>query len=247
MELIYEKTIPLVYQEDCSLLAVMPDLTLYVEETYSPDHWFAHHIIAPEGHIRETVDERYGKNIHARPLKPPPGAVRASSGGRHSALLNYTGARYRGLRNPERINEAVRPLTIEAKMFIIKKLKMDIMPPLLLGVAESYVLAETELVAERFYLVCRRVRLAYALPTPRYDEDNQPYDYDTIAMHIAHIYDVQTRDNEISAEEAFAGLPGVVLNRPMDCLAAHGHVFVADGGADGENSAVHVWRMADAT
>ncbi|GAB4525178.1 MAG: hypothetical protein OHK0046_40710 [Anaerolineae bacterium] len=242
--LTYLRSTKLHHHGDCSLLGITPDLTLYVEETYGEEDWFAHHIVRADGTIKQTVDEEDGENPYVQPMKPPPYAIRPTIGGKQSARLNYTGARHRGLREPERISEAARPLTLPTRMALVDQLKLDILPPMMLGIAESYVLSEAELVPSSVYLVCRRVRIAYALADVRYDSDQQPYDYDTLTLYLAHLYEPDSGDNEISADAAFAGLPGVTLHRPMDCLTYKSHVFVAEGGTPEHLSRVHVWTMA---
>ena len=116
---------------------------------------------------------------------------------------------------------------------------------MLLGVAESRVLAEAPLSPPDQYLVCRRVRIAHALETTERDADHQPYDYDTIPVYVAHPYHVTSGDLDVEPEIAFAGLPSIDLLRPMDCLVANHYLCVADGGHDTQKSRIHIWKISE--
>ena len=73
----------------------------------------------------------------------------------------------------KRLLDLVRVLSIDEKMAVIDKFKLNIIPPMLIGVAESYVLAEAELQRPNLYFVCRRMRLAIALPEEWLDDEGQ--------------------------------------------------------------------------
>lgn len=238
----YQTSHLLDYHGDCALMGVMPDFTVYAEVLYDEEDWLAQYAITYDGGIQQKADEAHGRNPYFIGLNLPEGIIRPSEG-KHTNALNYKGARHRGMRAMEPIQESVRSLNMQTKMRLVEGLNLGIMPPMVLGVAESYVLSEAEIVSERWYLVCRRVRIAYALPQQRMDSSNLPYDYDTLVMHIAHLYDAETQDTEVTLEVAFAGLPGVDLLRPMDCVLCDDHIFVADGGDADRKAAVHIWRV----
>lgn len=240
-KLTYVTSLELKYREDCSLLGVTPDMTIYIEEIYSADAWIAQHAITLDGERRAFVDEDYGNNTGISPI-PLPRRIARPHPGWHCMGLNFRGPRHRGLRGPERLVDTVQPLSIASKMKLIDHLKLDIVPPALLGLAESFVMAEIELIRPRLYIVCRRLRLAYALPEEKVDKDNQPYDYDTVVFHVAHFYDRES-SRELPIEETLNDFIGVKLNRPMDCLLFNGHLFIADGGTETAKSAVHIWRI----
>lgn len=225
-ELYHYNSIPLQYTGDCSLLAITPDLTIYAEEIH--DEHVTQHRLRPDGTLLQTVDEDQGL-----PSIPSDGITPQI--GRSTTQLNFLGARHRGLRDDERIQSLVRPFSVQTRMALGKRL--DIMPPLILGLAESYVLTEAPLFDE--FIVCRRIRIAYALEQPRTDSYGQPYDYDTIQMHIAHRYNAHVQET-LSPDEAFAGLPGVELNQPTDCITVQNHLFIADSGSP---NTIHVWTF----
>ena len=234
----YQNTLTLRHHGDCKILGITPDMTLYIEEIYGDDDWLAQHRMTLKGQFIRSVDDQHGHTTHFSPLHLPDNLIRPAPI-TASAALNFSGPRQRGLREPERIHETVRPLTIATKMQVIQQLGLDLMPPLLLGIAESTVIAEALLPP---LLVCRRLRLAYALTTPQRDSDGQHYDYDTHVLYVAHHY--ETDDFELPPEIVFAGLPGVTLLRPMDCLAHDGYLFVADGGTPQRYSQIHIWQIA---
>lgn len=235
-------SIPLSHPGDCSLLGVSADLTIYVEEIYGEDGWIAQHALKPDKTIVASTDENAGVNRNFRTLTLPRDLV-CSQSCKYTKALNFSGARHRGLRESERIAETVRPLTLQTKLALIERLHLKIPPSMLLGIAESYVLAEAVMLPPDIFMVCRRLRLAFALPQVQYDNNYQPYDYDTLVVYGAHDYNPHI-DDEIPPEHALAGLPGTSLRRPMDCIIRDHYLFIADGGINDQVSAVHIWRTA---
>lgn len=230
------KSLPLKYHSTCGLLGISPDLVIYAEEIYGESDWTAQHAIRMDGVILESADELYGHHARFSPLSLPTNSLRPHAG-LHTQSLNFAGPRHRGKREDERVQEMVRPLSIQTKMALVERLNLDIFPPLILGLAESYVISEAEIQAD-LYVVCRRIRIAYALA---HDPDRS-YDYDTIEFHAAHIFDPETQD-ELSVGEVFDGLPGVQLHNPTDCIVAHDHLFIADGGGNLRANQIHIWRI----
>ncbi len=238
--------LPLQHNGDCMLLGVLPgdppdasDCAIYVEEIYDEDGKLAQHALALDGSLLATVDEDSSDDVELRPLELPPGLIKSQTGW-HTMALNFAGPRHRGLRAPERTLDLVRPLSIAEKMALIEHFKLDVPPPLLLGIADSYVLAETPIHAPTLYFVCRRVRLAVALTEERTDADGQPYDYDTRVVYLAHFYE---RDHEPEWSDILAASTAMPLHRPMDCLLVKDRLFIADGGAGDHLSAIHVWQL----
>ena len=234
----YIKTLPLKHKGDCSLIGVAPDQTIYAEEVYGEDGWIAQHEIQFDGEITKTVDEgEGGENL--QPLDVPANMTKPKTGW-HTMGLNFAGPRHRGMRAPERTADLVQPLTIDEKMTFAKRLKLDLPAPMVRGIAESYVLAECDIVRPHLYFVCRRVRLALALPEERLDDEQQPYDYETRVLYAAHFYD---RNEELPNAVLFDDLTETPLARPMDCLLQGDHLYIADGGDAERVSAIHVWKL----
>src|SRR5664279_2445512 len=207
-------TVSLKHNGDCNIIGVTADATIFAEEMYGDNARVAQYEVRLDGSFIQSVDEAEGANGDLQPLKLPPEISKPKSGW-HTMMLNFAGPRHRGLRGPERTLDLVRPLAILEKMALIEKLKLGMMPPQLLGVAESYVLAESEIVRPNLYFVCRRVRLAFALSEEKLDADHQPYDYDTHVIYLAHFYDCE---QEFDFSELLTDLTAVPLHRPMDCL-----------------------------
>ena len=239
--LTYKVTISLQYNQDCNLLGVTPDFDIYVEEVYSADAWIAQHHYNLEGEQIESVDEDYGNAQSVSPIVLPSTLVRPKPGW-HMMDLNFAGSRHRGMRGPERIVETVRSLSLQTKMAIVERFNLDIPPPMILGLAESYVISEIELVRPSFYFVCRRIRIAYSLPEVKYDDHNEPYDYETLVIYLAHYHD-KNRGFEVPFEDLLDVLPSVRLNRPMDCVMVNNHLFIADSGGEDGTNAIHVWEI----
>ena len=238
-KLTYLTKIPLRHHGDCRLLGVTPALDVYVEEFF--DTWMAQHAFDKAGRLLESVDEAGGQTTHVQPLRLPDDA-RTPQRVWHTIRLNFQGPRHQGLREPERVQATVRNIPVKAKMQLIEKLNLDMPAMMLLGLAESYVLAEAAIAPPHIFVVCRRIRLAYALPEVQHDTQQQPYDYDTILFHTAHFFDHRAIEPPEIAE-TLAPLGGVSLNRPMDCVVQSDHLFIADGGTAAEPSVVHIWRI----
>ncbi|MBC7870447.1 MAG: hypothetical protein H7Y09_06375 [Chitinophagaceae bacterium] len=242
--LTYLTSISLKHQEDCSLLGAVTDDTsgtiLYVEEIYSADAWVAQHKITLKGEFLESIDEDFGVNDHITPLSIPSQAVKPQRGW-HTMTLNYAGPRHRGMRETERVVDVIKPLSIAMKMALAQRFKLEA-PLIIIGMAESYVLAEIPLTRPNLFIVCRRMRLAIALPETKLDERGQTYDYDTLVIYRAHFHRRDT-SSETLVEDLLEELPGITLNRPMDCLLYADHIFIADGGSGDLPSRIHVWHL----
>jgi hypothetical protein len=238
----YLKTLPLPHNGDCRLLGVSPALSVYVEEIFDDTDLLAQHAITFEGYMQQSVDEARNPASDFVPLRLPTDIIRPSPI-RHANRLNFSGPRQRGLRDQERIVDVVRALEVPTRIRLAQHIHLPM--PQILGVAESRVLAEALLTPPDTYLVCRRLRIAYTLPEPQRDADQQWYDYDTLALYTLHLYNPAADDVELPPERVFAGLPGVQMLRPMDCIICYQHVFVADGGDANRPSQVHIWRVSE--
>ncbi len=230
-------TIPLPHHGDCSLLGVTPEGHIYVEEIYADDGWLAQHCYTSDGGLLRSVDELEGQNTTVQPLELPDDLIKPKTGW-HTMALNFTGARHRGMRVNERLSDLVQPLSIADKMALSGRLKLQ--PMQVVGVAESYVLAEIELIHPHLFLTCRRIRFAYALPAEQIDADGEPYDYDTLVIYALHLFDL-TLEEERPLSTVLNDLPG--LSRPMDCLLHDNWLYIAEGGSAERSSSIQVWRV----
>jgi hypothetical protein len=240
----YRQSFPLLHAGDCALLGVDRDLTIYTEEIYDEIGYMAQTAIRFSGDKLAVVDE--GDDDSFVPLKVPESCTRSHSAWQ-TITLNFAGARHRGLREADRAADLVQPLTNPDKLVLAMHLGNGIQSPQILGIAESYVLAEARL-ASTLYFVCRRLRIAYALPQPAQDSEGLRYDYDTQSVYLAHGLDLHDQ-TETSLESLLTGLPEVKLFRPMDCILCRDHLFIADGGSaqtpdQAERlSHIHVWQI----
>jgi hypothetical protein len=232
-------SLPLARSGDCGLLGVTSDLTIYAEEIYGDDGWMAQHVMRLDGTTIAAVDEDSGNAKSVKPLTLPDDLVKPKPGW-HTMGLNFSGARHRGIRSLEHVTDVAQPLSLEDKTVVAGRLQVA--APMILGLAESYVLAEADLELPHLFLVCRRLRVVYGLEAEQTDDQNQPYDYDSRILYVAHTYD-RSQDVKPTLRESLKGLAGVELGRPMDCLIAYDHVFIADGGEGDHVSHVHVWRI----
>jgi hypothetical protein len=216
--------ISLHYKSDCALYCVTVAGQLVAEE-YDDDNWVRHRI---------ALDCEL---VQSGEFDLPDMLLKPSSPTMHP--LNYSGGRYRGMREDDRVAEWIQPLTIMEKMPLLSYLKLDIPPMLLLGIAESYVTSAAK-IDDTVSIVCRRVRLAYALSQPQLDDTGLPYDYDTLVLHIVHLYD---SDSESSLADALSGIDGIRLQRPMDCMVHQDKLIIADGSDGEHNSRIVIFRI----
>ncbi|MEM9951333.1 MAG: hypothetical protein AAF846_07030 [Chloroflexota bacterium] len=190
------------------------------------------------GDVLAIVDEEYGKtNITpftlANPLQQPHHPLEHS--------LNYTGLRFRGMREADKVAEWVKPIPMLGKMPLMQKLNLGVPPMMLMGIAESRVLSETQL-SDRLSLICRRVRLLIALSEIKIDEVGLPYNYETQIIHVLHTFDNETEVYP-PLHQALKQFPDV--SNPTDCLFTHGYLIVADSGYDEAASTVHIYHLDD--
>lgn len=231
MKLTYRNSHILGHAGSCNLLGITSAGILYVEVIDS-NNWVIQYRI--DESTQQVADEQAGDTLFMLPddLIEPRDAEKA-------VLLNHIGPRYRGMREPERIADMVQPLTVMQKMPLIQHFDLKIPPMLLLGMGESRVLSEAVL-SESEVIVCRRVRLVYALPEVHYDADGLPYDYDSIAVQIVHLYNPLT-DEYPSIEQTIADFQGVRLWQPTTCLVHADCLYLADSGQ--QNSQIHCWQI----
>lgn len=234
----HQHTILLKHLGDCTLLASTPQGDIYVEEFYDGE-WIAQHCVNSEGQILKTIDENYGSDTFV-PLSLPHDAQPQSSITSAEHALHRVGLRQRGLRETDRVTDWVKPLTIMQKMPLLAALNLSIPPMLLLGIAESHVLAEAT-TAPDLAIVCRRVSLAYALTEPQQSDDGLPYDYTTHTVHILHPYNHATHTAP-DLHECLSPFHGVALIRPTDCLIHDNRLIVADSSDGNTPSRLHIWH-----
>jgi hypothetical protein len=240
-DLTYLHTFTLSHHGDCSLLGVTPAGDLFVEELYGEGGWLAQHHLSAHGMLLASIDEAEGAHTLTAPLPLPADAVRSRSGWA-TMWLNFAGARHRGMRALERVDDLVRPFSVQDKFRLGAHPMLNLPAPHILGLAESYVLAEANTPITGLYFVCRRARIAHVLPAPAVDDDGNPYDYDTRALYIAH-FAARSAAQDESLIDQIRPMPGVTPIRPMDCAIVADRLYIADGGDPNRLSAVHVWSL----
>ncbi|HYO88218.1 MAG TPA: hypothetical protein VER79_06185 [Candidatus Limnocylindrales bacterium] len=223
---------PLRHSGDVGLLGATAE-SLWVEEMYG-DGWLAQHRVEMDSTISASVDEDEGRAADLRPLLVAPEAV-APRRGWDAMGLNFAGARHRGLRAEDRLLDVIQSISVADKVALAAQ--MDVPMSALLGVAESYVLAECPLTGPTDMMVCRRLRIACAVPR-QLGVDGLPFDYEARELLLLHRFDLQAEVPPL--ETLLNELPGIALQRPMDCLRLGDRLIVADGGAAERPSAVCV-------
>lgn len=229
----HERTIPLLHPATCNLTGVTMNWHIYADEIESDSYVTQHHYNA-SGALIERAIEREGHDW----LTLPENLLAPTWPGQHP--LNYSGARWQGLRATERVQSMAQSMSIMQKMTLIQHLELSISPMQLLGLIESRVLCETRL-DDRLRLVCRRVRLARALADMAYDDANQPYDYDSLVLHLLHPYDATTRSAP-ALEDCLSAFGGVDLMNPQDCFYYEGRLLVCDGSDGTHNNRLVLYR-----
>ena len=220
--------IPLRHAGDVSLLAARED-EVWVEETYG-DLWVAQHEVHVEVGLVASVDEDEGRAGDLKPLDIPAGAF-APRRAWAALRLNMVGARDHGLRDEDRLNDVLRPLSVEDKFAVAAWLGVP--APSLLGLAERYVLAECALAAPDDLLLCLRLRFAVAVPRHT-GADGLACDYVSRVGYVLQRWHVG--DDAPPLEGWLNGLPGAALKRPMDIQRIDDRLLVAEG-SEGERAA----------
>lgn len=225
------RSCPLNHYGDCALIGVDAAGRVAIEE-YNDD-WLAQYVFDEDGDLVAVCDEDEGRVVEPEPIPglelfnaPPPVG--------HAAILNYTGARWRGLREEERVADMAKPLTIPEKMALTR---LGIPSPIL-GLAESYVLAEAP-ITERLSVTVRRLRVAFAVP-PNEDENGDAYNYDSLPIYLAQWFD--TESDEAPLDQGVIAIG----TRPMDVQFNGRRLFIADGGEFPRHSALHIYEVASA-
>jgi hypothetical protein len=235
-ELRFVRTITLAGHGDCAILGALPDMSRIYLELYDTANEHVEQIgITQTGEIVAQGDQGV-------PLEPPPGVVRPRSAWTTMAL-NFAGARHRGIRAEERVDELAHPMSLPEKMQVAAHLKLEIPAPMILGWIESYSLAEATL-NKGVFCVCRRLRIAFALPQKSHDTDGAPIDYDSAPLLLAHLY-FANRHEDLPLADLLRHLPDATLHRPMDCMVVGGHLLVADGGDADQPARLHLWAISD--
>lgn len=210
MDLTHTAVLPLHAHAESNLVGVSGDYTIYVDILDDDD------VI----HLAFGLDGTPAAALHPRADLIQPYI------GHSNHWLNFRGPRHRGMRETERLSDMLRPIPVPARMALSERL--GIMP---LGLVESTVLSEAALPTTDHAVVCRRLRIAYALPSVQIDHDNEPYDYDTVTLHMAQVVTPGEHD-------LLSSLPG--LDIPMDCVVRGPYLFVLDTAIPG---AVHIWTL----
>ncbi len=225
------------HSDKCYLIAIDLLRNIYVEEYYD-EAYIAQHSISAEGELLKSIDENYGKS-EISPLKIPENAILPQNPLDHP--LNFTGMRFRGMREEEKVMEWVKPLSVMEKMPLLQALQLTISPMMIFGIAESRVLSETKFSATETIL-CRRIRLLQALAEVQLDEAGLPYDYDTITFQVIQSYDTETETASpfLASIQYFSE-----LSQPMDCIYSDGRLIVANAGDDNNPAAVHIFQYQE--
>lgn len=237
-------TLPIVLADDCALLGIVPHADikatrLYIEQ-YMPQDWVQQTILTAAGDVIQQADDRDDGPL----LTLPDDRIAPEQPFKHA--LQFKGLRYRGLSEEDRIADWVQGLTIMEKMPLASKLNLTVPPPMILGLAESYILSIAHLDDTGQTVVCRRIRLAYRLPQRQIDADGLPYDYDTRVVFIAHPYHVPT-DTAPALHDCIGSFADVAVQRPTACIAHDNRLYLLDCGAADDPQThparLHIWRI----
>lgn len=220
----------------CGILGIDPNGHVYAEEIYLPDENYPpdehvmHHILMSDGQIVTSADELHiPKDLISPKIHPK------------TKALNYQGGRLRGLREAERLSDWAQPLPIADKMRLIQTLGLNISAMQLFGIIESAVLSSVAL-RDDWFVVCRRMRLAIALPKIHTDADGLPYDYDSHILQTAHLYHDSWAES-VPVEHVLSGIGGVRLNHVYDCIVYENQLYISQSCGDDKNNTIHRWSI----
>lgn len=225
--------IPLPHTGVCGILGITPQFDLYIEEIYPPDDDIICHHISTNGVIIQSSETlKLPTNIITPKIHPS------------TPQLNYTGGRTRGMREAEHLQDWAKPFTIAEKMRIIEALKLSITPMQLFGMINSVVLSSAQLHSD-WFVVCRRIALAIALPKIQYDADGLPYDYDGHIIQTAHFYHASWEESP-PIESVLMGIGDIRLSGTYDCVLMDNQLLISESGII-KNNTIHQWSIAHPT
>lgn len=216
----------------CGIIGVSLLHQVYVEEIYPPDDAIAYHIIMPNGAVHQT-DPQTPFSLSQALITP---SVHPDT-----TALNYHGGRLRGMREIEHLSDWAQPLSVMDKMVIIRSLGLAIHAMQLFGIAYSTVLSSAP-VGDDWFVVCRRIALAIALPHIQHDKNGLPYDYDTHILQTAHLYHV-SHENALPVSEWVTGIGGTALHHVYDCVVYEDKLYLSSGGGDDQKNTIHQWSI----
>lgn len=227
-------TIPLAIAPSCALLGITPNGNIITECYFDDTDDVAQY------HIPINTNNADNITPMLNPIMDKPLDLKSPNWVTDHPL-NKTGLRLRGLRETDRLDGWVEPIPIMEKMPLVPKLGLNITPMQLLGIAESTVLSTCHL-NDNISLVCRRVRLAYALPTPINDENGIPYDYDTHTLYLAHPYNNET-DTAPPLQQCLQPIDSIHLHTPQDCLRHEDKLIILDCGNEETTVRLIIWQI----
>ena len=229
-------TIPLQYTGICHILAVTDQQTIIVEEYYA-NHFVAQHHIEPPDRFIITTDEKHGQSCLV-PIPTPAGSAVPPTTNPIPKLEHRTGAPQHGIRADDRIDSLVYPLTMSDKIRLAEQVPVPAPPPMLIGLSESRVLSNLTLPNDH-RLICRHLRLAYALMTEKTLPSGQRINYNTVTIHRLQFLP----DDESFTPLTLTGLyTDEHLHRPTQCMRHGDRIYIADSGGDQPNR-VHIYHV----
>lgn len=237
------RSIRLLHSGDAALLGLDDARRLYTEEYFGEDGLLAQAAWSDTGELLRCVDESQADGQPIQALELPEGSLLKPGRGWNTVRLNHAGARHRGLRETDRIADTTLSLSVPEKMLLAAYIPQAGSPMSLIGIAESYVMSEAQL-TRTVYLVCRRLRIAYALPGRVMADDGLPCDYETAVLHVVHLVDLAD-DKPVPAEDWFGLLPAPTLYRPTECIVdrERGELWIAESGDGTRPAQAHLYRI----
>lgn len=220
----------------CGILGIAPNGQIYAEEIYPPDELVAQHILTSDGDIIASADEAEHPSLLTLPKDRIVPQIHPQT-----KILNYQGGRLRGLREAERLSDWAQPLPIADKMTLIQTLGLKINAMQLFGIIESVVLSSVYL-HDDWFVVCRRMVLAIALPKVKTDSDGLPYDYDSHILQTAHLYHASWAEFT-PIHQVVMGVGGQFLRHVYDGVRDDNQLYIASGGGDNKNNTIHRWSI----
>jgi len=136
-----------------------------------------------------------------------------------------------GDRQAERVDNRVHPLTMHAKMMLVERLRLRVMPPSIIGLGESRVLSMAT--TPDLTVICQRYQLLIASAGAS--------NYEAITHYILRVYDPGEDPYDVAI---WLESPLLATCQPLDCVFAVGHLFVLDVGIACERpNQLHVWKQ----
>lgn len=230
-----EQTYPLRYWGVPYFAGFAPDGTLYLDEVYGDEDWLARYALRPT-RVFECIGDENDGTASRTSIPPLPASIHRPHPPRLPSGFEFGGSRIRGLRAEERIQDLVHPLTAAEKIALASRLRLNLPPPAILGLAERIVRGAAVLPTGG-WIACVGMRIAYGLMSPRLGPNGDRIDYDSLWINILM---GDTPTDEPDLVDVLSSPLAAATTNPVDCCLQGSQLYVVEGGINEQPGVLHI-------